>query len=109
MATVTTLQPPARSLASGDALVLEGVSRLFGALREEGISVILISQGSSEHSICCAVPQPQAPRAADVLRKAFAHALGQLQRRIQLFTSLPIDKLDAISLQKHLTEIGSAQ
>lgn len=33
MATVTTLQPPARSLASGDALVLDGVSRLFGALR----------------------------------------------------------------------------
>jgi len=31
--------------------------RLFGALREEGISVILISQGSSEHSICCAIPQ----------------------------------------------------
>ena len=34
--------------------------RLFGALREEGISVILISQGSSEHSICCAIPQAQA-------------------------------------------------
>ena len=30
--------------------------RLFGALREDGISVILISQGSSEHSICCAIP-----------------------------------------------------
>src|SRR2546430_17306492 len=29
--------------------------RLFGALREENISVILISQGSSEHSICCAI------------------------------------------------------
>ena len=34
--------------------------RLFGALREEGISVILISQGSSEHSICCAIPYEQA-------------------------------------------------
>ncbi len=34
--------------------------RLFGALREEGISVILISQGSSEHSICCAIPAAQA-------------------------------------------------
>ena len=29
--------------------------RLFGALRESDISVILISQGSSEHSICCAI------------------------------------------------------
>src|SRR5690349_608896 len=55
--------------------------RLFGALREEGISVILISQGSSEHSICCAVPQDQAQRAASVVRLAFQRELqdGQLQ------------------------------
>jgi aspartokinase/homoserine dehydrogenase 1 len=55
--------------------------RLFGALREEGISVILISQGSSEHSICCAVPQNQAPRAAAVVRAAFERELheGQIQ------------------------------
>ncbi|HKZ74161.1 MAG TPA: bifunctional aspartate kinase/homoserine dehydrogenase I [Steroidobacteraceae bacterium] len=55
--------------------------RLFGALREEGISVILISQGSSEHSICCAIPQAEADRAADVVRAAFARELaeGQIQ------------------------------
>src|SRR6201999_2050797 len=55
--------------------------RLFGALREEGISVILISQGSSEHSICCAIPQDQAPRAAAVVKDAFARELkeGQIQ------------------------------
>ncbi|MGB6605095.1 MAG: bifunctional aspartate kinase/homoserine dehydrogenase I [Steroidobacteraceae bacterium] len=55
--------------------------RLFGALREEGISVILISQGSSEHSICCAIPQEQAERAADITRRAFARELaeGQIQ------------------------------
>ena len=55
--------------------------RLFGALREEGISVILISQGSSEHSICCAVPQAQAERAASVVRRAFERELqeGQIQ------------------------------
>ena len=55
--------------------------RLFGALREEGISVILISQGSSEHSICCAIPQEQAERAVAVLRQAFARELagGQIQ------------------------------
>ncbi|HUI61864.1 MAG TPA: bifunctional aspartate kinase/homoserine dehydrogenase I [Steroidobacteraceae bacterium] len=55
--------------------------RLFGALREEGISVILISQGSSEHSICCAIPQEQAERAAAVVREAFARELkeGQIQ------------------------------
>jgi len=56
-------------------------SRLFGALREERISVILISQGSSEHSICCAIPQEQAERAVAVLRQAFARELaeGQIQ------------------------------
>jgi aspartokinase/homoserine dehydrogenase 1 len=55
--------------------------RLFGALREEGISVILISQGSSEHSICCAIPQEQAERAAHITRRAFERELveGQIQ------------------------------
>ncbi len=55
--------------------------RLFGALREEGVNVILISQGSSEHSICCAIPQDQASRAAAVVREAFARELkeGQIQ------------------------------
>jgi len=55
--------------------------RLFGALREEGISVILISQGSSEHSICCAIPAAEAERAASVVRAAFDRELkgGQIQ------------------------------
>jgi len=55
--------------------------RLFGALREEGISVILISQGSSEHSICCAIPQEEAERAAQAVRRAFERELdeGQIQ------------------------------
>jgi len=55
--------------------------RLFGALRDERISVILISQGSSEHSICCAIPQEQAERAAGVIRQAFERELkeGQIQ------------------------------
>jgi aspartokinase/homoserine dehydrogenase 1 len=56
-------------------------SRLFGALREESISVILISQGSSEHSICCAVPRDQSERALRVVRAAFDRELtgGQIQ------------------------------
>jgi aspartokinase/homoserine dehydrogenase 1 len=55
--------------------------RLFGALREEGISVILISQGSSEHSICCAIPAAQSARAEAAVRAAFARELadGQIQ------------------------------
>src|SRR5205823_3978441 len=55
--------------------------RLFGALREAGISVILISQGSSEHSICCAIPEEQAERAVTAVLRAFEHELqeGQIQ------------------------------
>jgi len=55
--------------------------RLFGALRDSGISVILISQGSSEHSICFAIPEAQAVRAEEAVRRAFDAELhdGQIQ------------------------------
>jgi aspartokinase/homoserine dehydrogenase 1 len=55
--------------------------RLFGALREDAINVILISQGSSEHSICFAVPEKDAARTAQTVRRAFAVELrdGQIQ------------------------------
>lgn len=45
--------------------------RLFGALREVGISVIMISQASSEHSICFAVPSLQTKLAKKVIALAF--------------------------------------
>ncbi|HDQ13405.1 MAG TPA: bifunctional aspartate kinase/homoserine dehydrogenase I, partial [Sediminispirochaeta sp.] len=50
-------------------------SRLFGALRKQGISVILISQASSEHSICCAVPADQGLKARETARQAFTAEL----------------------------------
>lgn len=55
--------------------------RLFSALREHGISVVLISQGSSEHSICFAVPMQEADTAEEVVREAFRAELvhGQIQ------------------------------
>jgi aspartokinase/homoserine dehydrogenase 1 len=55
--------------------------RLFGALRDSGISVILISQGSSEHSICFAIPEAQAVGAEEAVRRAFDTELrdGQIQ------------------------------
>jgi arsenate reductase len=39
-------------------------------------------------------------------RHAFFRAYNQLQNRIQLFLSLPMDKLDRIALQRRLNEIG---
>ncbi|MDH5277302.1 MAG: aspartate kinase, partial [Gammaproteobacteria bacterium] len=51
--------------------------RLFGALREADISVILISQASSEHSICIGVPSRMAAEAERVMQRAFAAELKQ--------------------------------
>ena len=55
--------------------------RMFGALKDAGVSVTLISQASSEHSICIAVPEDISERAHDVVRDAFAEELesGQIQ------------------------------
>ena len=53
--------------------------RLFGALRDAGISVMLISQGSSEHSICFAVPEDSAELVKSVVEEAFALELAQAQ------------------------------
>lgn len=46
--------------------------RLFGALRNADVSVILISQGSSEHSICFATPEGQADIAKRAVERTFA-------------------------------------
>lgn len=77
------------SAVDGVALVnLEGAGmigvpgtadRLFGALREAQESVMLISQGSSEHSICFAVREAAADSVRRVVERAFALELGQGQ------------------------------
>lgn len=56
--------------------------RVFSALRQAQVSVVMISQGSSEHSICCVVRGNESERGRDALLQAFAHelAVGQVQR-----------------------------
>ena len=46
-------------------------SRLFTALHKKGISVITISQASSEHSICCGVSSVQAEEARSIAMEIF--------------------------------------
>jgi len=81
---ITTIDPVALVNLEGAGMIgVPGTAhRLFGALRDAGISVILISQGSSEHSICFAIPEAQAVRAEAAVRKAFDAELrdGQIQR-----------------------------
>lgn len=51
--------------------------KLFGALRGVGVSIVMISQASSEHSICFAVPQIQAELARKTIEETF---FAELQR-----------------------------
>jgi bifunctional aspartokinase / homoserine dehydrogenase 1 len=80
---ITTIDPVALVNLEGAGMIgVPGTAhRLFGALRDAGISVILISQGSSEHSICFAIPEAQAVRAEEAVREAFDAELrdGQIQ------------------------------
>jgi aspartate kinase len=50
-------------------------ARAFGAVASTGTSVPLITQASSEQSICFAVPSETAPAVLDALEKAFVHEI----------------------------------
>lgn len=69
---------------TGSGLVgVVGVSkRLFGTLADEKINVILISQASSEHSICFAIESRYALRARHAIEKEFEYEIqkGEMER-----------------------------
>ena len=56
--------------------------RVFATLHASNVSVVMISQGSSEHSICCVVRAAQADTGRAALERAFAPELqqGQIQK-----------------------------
>lgn len=88
------MEPPIKGITTigGMAIVtIEGAGmigvhgtaeRVFAALRDARVSVTMISQGSSEHSICCVIKADDADLAREVLAEAFAReiARGQIQR-----------------------------
>jgi aspartokinase/homoserine dehydrogenase 1 len=90
--------------------------RLFGALRDAGISVMMISQGSSEHSICFAVKESEANRVRRVVELAFRVELGEgLVQRVEVTTGCSIiavvgDGMSGIpgSAGKFFRTLGSA-
>ena len=49
--------------------------RVFAALRQASVSVVMVSQGSSEHSICCVVQRSDCEPARRALLRAFAWEL----------------------------------
>lgn len=59
---------------------LPGIAaRIFDVLQQAGISVMLISQASSEHSICIAVGQQQADAAQKALNEYFHFEISRQQ------------------------------
>ncbi|HVE65229.1 MAG TPA: aspartate kinase, partial [Thermoanaerobaculia bacterium] len=66
------------TVAGNGMLGVPGIAaRTFGALHRQGISVSLISQASSEHSICLGIPGDQAAAARRSLLDAFAEEIGR--------------------------------
>jgi aspartokinase/homoserine dehydrogenase 1 len=79
----TTIDDVALLNLEGTGMVgIPGIAeRLFGALRAVGVSVMVISQASSEHSICIAIKSAQAELARATVEEAFAteRRLGHVQ------------------------------
>ncbi|GLT71547.1 hypothetical protein SLA2020_435570 [Shorea laevis] len=48
---------------------------IFGAVKDVGANVIMISQASSEHSVCFAVPEKEVKAVAEALKSRFRQAL----------------------------------
>jgi hypothetical protein len=56
------------------------------------------------------IPDPAAATGTEAeIRLAFADALRMLTNRINIFISLPMDKLDRLTLQKRLDDIGAME
>ncbi|XP_048130478.1 bifunctional aspartokinase/homoserine dehydrogenase 1, chloroplastic-like isoform X2 [Rhodamnia argentea] len=67
---------------TGMAGVPGTASAIFGAVKDVGANVIMISQASSEHSVCFAVPEKEVEAVAEALQSRFRQALhaGRLSK-----------------------------
>ena len=82
------------SLEGSGMVGIPGFSkRLFEALSGEKINVILITQSSSEHSICVGIEEANADRAKEVIDDAFDYEIN-------------IKKVDPLSVEKGLAIIA---
>lgn len=79
------------SLEGSGMIGIPGFSRrLFEALSNAGINVILITQSSSEHSICVGVETTWAARAKEVVDECFAYEIS-------------VKKLEPLGVEKDLS------
>ncbi|CAN8313801.1 unnamed protein product [Cochlearia groenlandica] len=82
------LSAPVKGFATIDNLALVNVegtgmagvpgtaSAIFSAVKEVGANVIMISQASSEHSVCFAVPEKEVKAVSEALNSRFRQALA---------------------------------
>ncbi|XP_061944310.1 bifunctional aspartokinase/homoserine dehydrogenase 1, chloroplastic-like [Populus nigra] len=82
------LESPVKGFATIDNVALVNVegtgmagvpgtaSAIFGAVKDVGANVIMISQASSEHSVCFAVPEKEVTAVAEALKSRFDEALN---------------------------------
>ncbi len=82
------------SLEGSGMVGIPGFSkRLFEALANASINVILITQGSSEHSICVGVDEHASTKAKEVIDNAFAY-------------EIETNKVDPIIVEKELSIVA---
>ncbi|OIW21262.1 hypothetical protein TanjilG_31375 [Lupinus angustifolius] len=60
---------------TGMAGVPGTASTIFSVVKDVGANVVMISQASSEHSVCFAVPEKEVKAVAEALQSRFRHAL----------------------------------
>jgi aspartokinase/homoserine dehydrogenase 1 len=91
------------SLEGSGMVGIPGFSkRLFEALSNEKINVILITQSSSEHSICVGIDSPSAEKARQAVDTAFANEIAlQKVEPLRIETDLSIVALVGENMKSH--------
>ena len=76
---ISSIDEVALLMIQGSGMIgIAGIAhRLFEAMAREKINVVMISQASSEHSICLAIPPANTGRAEKAVREEFRHELGE--------------------------------
>ncbi len=91
------------SLEGPGMVGIPGISkRFFETLSQQGISVVLITQASSEHSICVGISEEDAIRAEESVNEAFEYEISSKRiRPIVVETELSIIALVGDHMKSH--------
>jgi aspartokinase/homoserine dehydrogenase 1 len=76
------------NVEGGGMIGIPGIAaRIFGALAKERVNIIMISQASSEHSICLGIKQHEAQKVIKALEVELTHEIQT--KRIEKFDMMP--------------------